>query len=142
MLALNSESKLGRILTWYYLGATNGSVSHEQGPSHHPEKGPGSLGHYTRQQSGVRRRWRWCATQASQKTCFFTHRRGSGHSRLQGSSDSSGQDAWRAGNEEGGEACAPLTPTSLRAFISATMRRRGVSPQVCCQQVTYLSRRR
>jgi predicted nucleic-acid-binding protein len=34
------------------------------------------------------------------------------------------QDARRTGNEEGGEACAPLIPTCLRAFIFATSRRR------------------
>src|SRR5690242_11889023 len=86
-------SETDRILTWYYSGAGNGGIGHEQGPSHHPEKGPGSLGYYTRQQSRVRRRGWWGATQAGQETHLVAHRRGGHHSRLQGSSNPGRRDA-------------------------------------------------
>ena len=34
-------------------------AGHKQGSSHHPEAGPGSLGHHARQQGRIRRRRRW-----------------------------------------------------------------------------------
>src|SRR5262249_3528912 len=122
-----------RILTWYYSGATNGGIGREQGASPHPEKGAGSLRHYTRQQSRVRRGGWWGATQAGQETRFVAHRRRVGHPRLQGPSDPGRQDARRAGDEEGSQAGAALVPTSLRASTSATTRRRDVWPPMCSQ---------
>ena len=47
-----------------------------------------------------------------------------GDSGLQGSAHSDCLYAWRVGDDEGGETCAPLTPTCSRAITCATMRRR------------------
>ena len=53
-----------------------------------------------------------------------------------GPSHSSGPDARWVGDEEGSEACAPLTRTSLHASTSTTMLRRDVWLLACSRPAT------